>query len=157
MYVSSLKDFLRSQDVTLIFQANDSVFGTFKGTPVIIDFLRTLNGGRYCSFTWLFLYIKETHGWMRIEPWIEDKIKDIANFVIKMHSYLPLLEAAKTIRKKTSEEMIHRDANGEIMYQECDMYNYTRYLGHEVGRELSDAEGYFRSYFRMERYEMKND
>ena len=49
-----------------------------------------------------------------IKPVIEEKIQDITEFIIEKNAFLPFLEEAKMVRKKTLEERIHRDANGAI-------------------------------------------
>ncbi len=71
----------------------------------------------------------------------------ITKYVISKHVFLLASETAKTVRKKTSEEMIHKDANGEIIYEEVNMYEYTRRLGHMLGRDLVDAERSIRTDF----------
>jgi hypothetical protein len=82
-----------------------------------------------------------------IYPPLEDKIMHITKYVISKHVFLLASETAKTVRKKTSEEMIHKDANGEIIYEEVNMYEYTRRLGHMLGRDLVDAERSIRTDF----------
>ena len=61
-----------------------------------------------------------------------------------------MLEALKTVRKKTPEERIRRNANGEIEFIEWDKYTIVAYLGHELGKELFELEKYIRSNYRLE-------
>jgi hypothetical protein len=94
--------------------------------------------------TWL---IEKT--WF-IKPLIEVKIQDVTEFIIEKNAFLPLIEEAKTVRKKTLEERIHRDANGEIVFEEWDMYDFTRYFGISKGCELQGLERHIRTDFSLD-------
>jgi hypothetical protein len=61
-----------------------------------------------------------------------------------------MFEASKTVRKKTPEERIRRNTNGEIEFEEWDMHAYVGYIGHEIGKELFELEKYIRSDYRLE-------
>ena len=57
---------------------------------------------------------------------------------------------AKTVRRKTLEERIERDANGKIVFEEWDMYEFTRYFGTSKGLELQGLERHIRTDFNLD-------
>jgi hypothetical protein len=46
--------------------------------------------------------------------------------------------------------MIHRDANGRIVFQEWDWYEIARYIGATIGKQLQGLERRIRTDFRLE-------
>jgi hypothetical protein len=85
----------------------------------------------------------------RVEPPIEVKIESIADLVVDKSAYAPLLEAAKTVKKKNPEERIHRDANGNE-FIEFDMYGITQNYGTSIGLSLYYKERNIKTYFSLE-------
>ena len=155
-------DFLKSQNITLIAQFKGWALCNFKNVPVILDALPSINHRCYYSHTWLSFFTKKQltkpDTWMcaQIKPWIEDMIENIADFVIRRHSYMSVFEVSKTIKKKTDEERIHVDVKGR-KFIEYDMYDFTRYCGHKLGKELFGAEKYIRSNFKLEDYTLDSE
>jgi hypothetical protein len=150
LFNENLIDFLKSEDI----------IPKLSNTNIKYAF-RTITESYRDGYTGTHLYLimykfyKGWQTWLRekmwcIEPIIEVKIQDITEFITEKENSLPLLEAAKTVRKKTLEEKIHRDANGEIVFEEIDMYNLIRYFGTSIGRGLQGLERYIRTDFSLD-------
>ena len=161
LYFDSLMEFLKSENITLISQRYGTALCNFKNMPAMFDVRPAINRGDYCSFTFLCFVTRKKPTepvdiWIcaQITPWIESKIQDIADFVIRRHKYMPLFEASKTVRRKTVEERTHLDANGRG-FIEWDMYSYVQTLGHSMGKELFLAEKYIWSNYELEESDKK--
>ena len=150
LYNENLIDFLKSEDT--IPKLSDT---NIKYT------LSTMTNSYRDGYTRTYLYLtmhefdKAWRTWLMekiwsIKPVIEEKIQDITEFIIEKNAFLPLLEAAKTVRRKTLEERIERDANGKIVFEEWDMYEITRYFGTSKGLELQGLECRIRTDFNLD-------
>jgi hypothetical protein len=144
-----LIDFLKSED--LIPKLSDPIIKLMFSTIT-----ESYKGGYTDTVLHLIMYrfCKDWQMWLkekiwRMKPDIEVKIQDIAEFITERENSLPLLEAAKTFRRRTLEERMHIDPSGKII-EEVDMYGIMRYFGKSIGRDLQCLERHIREDFHLE-------
>jgi hypothetical protein len=152
LYNECLIEFLRSRNIVLVAQLKDKMVCSFDNKPVMIHTIRYRCYPKLSALRIVMLDNgdddKKEQSWT-ILPIIEQKIKDIAELVVTKTIFLPALEAAKTVRKKTPEERIPRDANGKVEFEEWDMYNYIRFIGMTLGRDIQSLERHIRTDFEL--------